>query len=101
MSTLHFQKNNFAPDIAPALRFAEKWGIQDDSERETVIENATTSELKQIGSCLDSIDDGILTAWLTGPESTRKPLSPEYLAITCLLMAVHSAKVQLRKRGTT
>lgn len=84
-------------DIAPAILFAQQWGIGDDFDREEAVSNATTEELEALAHCLDQIDDATLVAWLTGPESRKSPPSAEYLAITNLTMAVHSAKAKLRK----
>jgi hypothetical protein len=86
------------PEIVPVLPFAEQWGVSDDYEREAAIENATTEELNKLAHCLDQVDDGVLTSWLTGPESREQTPTDEYLAVTCLTMAVHSAKVKLKKR---
>ncbi|MFA5190414.1 MAG: hypothetical protein WC740_06800 [Verrucomicrobiia bacterium] len=89
---------NVPPGIAIALPFAEKWGIGDDSEREAAIEKADLKELEEIAHCLDDVDDAVLSGWLTGPESQRASISSEYVAVTCLTMAVHSARAKLKKR---
>jgi len=87
------------PELASILPFAQRWGIGDDVDRETALNGATTKELAEISSCLNGVDNQLLVNWLTGSESQRRPPSDEYLAITCLLMAVQSAKVKLKKRS--
>lgn len=78
---------------------AEKWGIGDDFEREAAISNASKAELEALVHCIDEVSDGDLFGWLSGPESFDANPSPEYLAITCLTMAIDSAKLKLRQRG--
>ncbi len=95
----HLDERMVPRDIAPVLPAAERWGIADDCEREEAIRSASFEELEQIAHCLDGIEDAILVGWLTGPESERAPPSEEYLAITCLTMAVHSAKAKLKKHA--
>lgn len=90
--------NNVPAWLGPLIPVAGDWGIVDDFEREAAIRNATTEELERLAHCLDQTDDGVLTGWLTGPESSNQIPTDEYIAVTCLTMAVHSAKVTLSKR---
>ena len=76
--------DNVPSELLPALSYAEKSGISDDLEPAMGIENATIADIETLSHCLDTIDDSMLTGWLTGTESNRKPLSLEYVAITCL-----------------
>lgn len=85
-------------ELRSLLPWAERWGIGDDGYREEAIESATTDDLAALARCLDDVPDETITNWLTGPDSRAKPLSAEYLAITCLTMAVHSAKASLKRR---
>jgi len=78
---------------------AEKWGIGDDFEREAVISNASKAELEALAHCIDEISDADLYGWLSGPDSFNENPSPEYLAFTCLTMAIDSAKLKLRRLG--
>ena len=89
--------NNVPPDLRPVIPFAEKWGISDDYDREETISNASREELAAIASSFDNVDNEVLTGWLTGPESKREHLSQEYVAFTNLTMAIHSAKLKLKK----
>lgn len=99
MNADHLSAEKVPSEFASILSYAERWGIQDDIDRETAIEEATQEELADVASCLDSIDDGILVAWLTGPESRKSPIAKEHVAITCLTMAVQSAKAEIKRRN--
>jgi hypothetical protein len=90
---------NVPPELALVLPHAEKWGIGDDIERELAIENAPTDQLYRLAQCLDQVEDAALVSWLTGAESQKQPLTAEYVAVTCLTMAVQSAKSELRRRA--
>jgi len=77
---------------------AEKWGLGDDIERELAVSNASQQDLELLVRCLDHVSDADLYGWLSGPESFSTNPSSEYLAITCLTMAIDSAKLKLRTR---
>lgn len=98
MNRKQLDPNNLPPAFSSLIPCAERWGIGDDIEREMAIENATAGDLNTLAHCLDDIDDQQLVEWLNGSESGRKPLTPEYIAITSLTMAVQSAKSELRRR---
>jgi hypothetical protein len=83
--------------LALLLPMAEKWGIGDDFEREAAVTNASRQELESLVHCIDDISDADLYGWLSGPESFNPNPSQEYLAITCLTMAIDSAKLKLQK----
>jgi hypothetical protein len=86
---------NVPPGLIPLLPWAEKWGIGDDYDRETAVSEASKTELESLVHGIDgfSIDD--LYGWLAGPESFNTNPSPEYTALTCLTMAIDSAKLKL------
>ena len=88
---------NVPKALAPLLPMAEKWGIGDDFEREDTISRASRQELEMLIHCIDSISDEDLYGWLAGPESFSRKPSEEYLAVTCLTMAIDSAKLKLPK----
>ena len=79
------------------LGWAEKWGIGDDFEREALIEKASPEELERLVHSIDDVSDDDLFGWLAGPESFSDHPSQEYLAITCMTMAIDSAKVRLKR----
>ena len=82
--------------LVPLLPMAEKWGISDDYEREEAISQASSDELLTLVHCIDDISDQELFGWLGGPESHSAEPSAVYLAITCLTMAIDSAKAKLK-----
>ena len=73
------------------IHLAERWGIADDLIREDCIEKAAPSELQEILKFGD-VYDAVLTDWLAGPESENPAPSDEYVAFTCLGMALDSAQ---------
>lgn len=83
--------------LAPLIPMAEKWGIGDDVERDEMVKNASNAELDELVHCIDPITDDDLYGWLSGPESFNPEPTDEYLAITCLTMAIDSAKMRLHK----
>ena len=78
---------------------AEKWGVGDDCEREELLQNATKEELELLVHSIDEISDEDLYGWLGGPEAKNQCPTQEYLAMTCLAMAIDSAKVKIKKRA--
>ena len=89
--------NNVSAALIPLLPLAEKWGIGDDFERENAIRNASREELEALVHSIDDVSDDDLFGWLSGPESYSSNPTPEYLAFSCLTMAIDSAKVKLKK----
>lgn len=83
-------------EIVPILPMAERWGVADDFEREHALQNASIADLHDLVACLDTIDPELLSDWLCGSESYATKPSEEYIAVTCLTMAVESAKLRLR-----
>ncbi len=92
----------FNPDNVPCqlirlLPMAQKWGIGDDLEREEAVANASEQELESLVHSIDNVSDEDLYGWLAGPLADSDDPTPEYLAITCLTMAIDSAKLKLQK----
>ena len=94
---MKLNQNNVPSELHSIIHLAEKWGIGDDYDREQAISDASRQELECVAHCLDNIENAVLAGWLIGPESKREPLSQEYLAFTNLTMAVHSAKLEIKK----
>ena len=90
---------NIPEKITPLLTYAEAWGIGDDYQRERKVADASDSELIDLVHCIDSIDKQALFEWLEGAESYQANPSNEYLAFTCLTMAIESAKIKIKDRG--
>jgi hypothetical protein len=94
---MKLRPENVPHSLLHLLPLAEKWGIGDDFEREEAINNASKEELIFLIHSIDDISDEDLFGWLAGKESINPNPSPEYIAITCLTMAIDSAKVKLKR----
>ena len=88
---------NVPEALEPLLPVAELWGIEDDFEREEALENANQDDLERLVHSIDEIDDGDLYGWLAGDLVDCESPSDEYIALTCLTMAIDSAKIKLSK----
>jgi hypothetical protein len=80
------------------LPLAERWGVGDDYEREALVSEAATSELEALVSAVDAVPDEAPYGWLAGRESRSDRPTQEYVAVTCLTMAVASARLELGRR---
>lgn len=87
--------------VASLIPLAERWGIGDDLERDDAVRTASPEELQVLATCLSSVDSDALFAWLEGPESYASDPSAEYVALTCLTMAIDKAKMLLKKRASS
>jgi hypothetical protein len=88
--------------LRPLLPVAEKWGIGDDFEREAAVDAASPQELEALVHSIDAITDDDLYGWLAGPESYNPQPTQEYIALTCLTMAIDAAMVRLKSlRGSS
>jgi hypothetical protein len=94
---MRLSAKNVPAALVPLLPMAEKWGIGDDFEREEALAKASREELEEVVHSIDEISDDDLFGWLSGEESFNPKPSEEYLAITCLTMAIDSAKMKLQK----
>jgi hypothetical protein len=83
--------------MADLIPLAERWGIADDIERSRAINGADRNALEELIHCLDAVDIRELEEWLVGLESYREQPSQEYIAMTCLTMAIEQARLRLRK----
>jgi hypothetical protein len=85
-------------ELQPFIPYAEKYGETDIDVRERLVENAAIEELHQLAAtwevCIGPISD-----WLAQPEVRAKPTSDEYLAFTCLILAVDAARWRLENPG--
>ena len=72
--------------LRPLIPLAEKWGISDDILRGDFLAAATAAEIDELKKAVTQQID-LLEEWLTGPDARARPLSPEYLAFTNMLMA--------------
>jgi hypothetical protein len=89
-------------DVPTALRglipLAVRWGIGDDYERTESVKTASTAELRALVQAIDRSDPLVWDEWLIGPAASSPDPSAEYLAFTCLLMAVDQARLELARR---
>jgi hypothetical protein len=88
---------NVPAGLRTLIPLAEKWGISDDFDREIALRNASAEELMELVKSLKNIYVAELSDWLSGPEATNEKISDEYVAFTCLTMAIDSAKLKLKK----
>jgi len=88
--------NNVPAALIPLLPMAGKWGISNDFERELAVKSASPEELAFLVRCIDNVTDEELFGWLSGSASYDPDPSTEYLVMTCLTMAIDSAKVRLK-----
>jgi len=83
---IHLDPDKVPDPLRTLIPLAEKWGISDDMFRMDAVEKASSDELAELKRMVVSHED-LLLAWLTGPESQREKLTPEFLAFTNMLMA--------------
>ena len=103
------QANALPSEVLPDLRMvipetvkvllplADLWGVGDDYERAAMVDGAPLGELRTMVAAVDAVPDDDLCGWLAGPESHSSHPSPEYVAITCLIMAADHARLRLRR----
>lgn len=93
---------NLKPDNVPKpliqlLPMAEKWGIEDDFDREEALAGACQNDLEELVHSIDNVTDEDLYDWLAGDLAEDANPSAEYVALTCLTMAIDSAKLKLAR----
>jgi hypothetical protein len=76
------------------LGLARRWGIGDDGYRSQAVARASPSQLRALVAAVDGVDDPAWD-WLVGPEAARESPLPEYLALTCLIMAYDEGRLRL------
>jgi hypothetical protein len=94
---MKLNQENVPKPLRPLLPIAERWGIGDDFDREAAVAKASRSELESLVRCIDGISDDDLFGWLSGAQAMNPSPSAEYVAITCLVMAIDSAKLKLKR----
>src|SRR5262249_18272714 len=82
------------------ITLAQRWGHSDDGMRSEVVDGATPEELDELLTLLDAdkSDWDTLHAWLAGAEA-KAPPTEEYVAFTCLTMALDLAEVRRKQIG--
>lgn len=100
MTKSHLNPDNVPVQLLGLITLAERWGIPDDVYRTDAVELATVEQLGVLAGCFGDADQSeALSDWLTGPQSTSPSPSREYIAFTCLTMAMDHARVRLEKQG--
>jgi len=89
---------NIPKEFQYLKEYAEEWGITDDGYRAEKIENANKEELQELVNLLRNLDDDNMDAWLAGDESYSENPSAEYIAYSCLMIAMQRAGIELSKR---
>ena len=92
MARINTEKVPF--ELRPYVAYAEKWGEQDTGARNQLVKNASIEELHDLASIWE-ICIGPISNWLAEPEIRAKPTTDEYVAFTCLILAVSSARKRL------
>jgi hypothetical protein len=73
-------------DLHPLIPYAEFWGIDDDFDREALVDAAPPGVVANLCAVVvqnnDAFDD-----WLAGAEANDPEPSPEYCAFTTMRMA--------------
>jgi hypothetical protein len=90
--------NNVPEALRKLIPIAERWGISDDFEREAALESAFPEDLELLIHSIDAVSDEDLFGWLAGQESFSLQPSEEYIALTCLTIAIDSAKIKRVRR---
>ena len=75
----------------------EKWGIEDDGERDNFIFNSSNDQLLELVQNFSDDDADKLNKWLTDPEQI-KMCTPEYLKYSAFFMAYEYAEALLKSR---
>ena len=87
-------------DLRDLIPLAEEWGIGDDHDRATKVEQASDDALQELIEAVAGAPDA-LWDWLAGPESSSATPSREDVAMTDLTQAADLARVILRQRQSS
>ncbi len=67
------------------IPLAERYGISDDLERETLLMQSTEAERRHLKEAVRD-QDAELDLWLAGPAASGPNYSPEYIAFSAMRM---------------
>jgi hypothetical protein len=68
------------------IPMAERFGISDDLIREDLMAKTPAADVNELRRIVQENQE-LLEMWLTGPASNERPISAEYVAFTCMMMA--------------
>src|SRR5581483_2270719 len=80
------------------IPLTERWGEPDDGLRESVVRQATITDLKELVNSVAAAPEEF-DAWLVGEVSYSKTPSDEYVAFSALMLAYEFAKLLLARRA--
>ena len=69
------------------IPLAEQFGVADDLIREDVVAKTSPAEVAAARAAVMALDH-VFDEWLAGPEADGPKFSDEYIAFSCLRMAV-------------
>lgn len=87
-------RNRVPRQLYSLIPLLDEWAIADDLDRSLKVQDATTEQLQDLITQVDTADQEMLYGWLSGPESRDPVPSAEYMAFTCLTMAADEARVR-------
>ena len=86
------------PALRPLIPMAERYGIGDDLVREDVVEQAAIADLAALTAAYEPHEQDF-DEWLGGADAASTSFSDEYVAFTCLRMAVDGASRRLEQES--
>jgi hypothetical protein len=89
-SSIRLDPRHVPEGLRHLIPMAERFGVSDDLIRQDVVARTSSSDLHQLQLAVLACDDE-LDAWLAGPEAELECPTDEYIAFTCLRMAVDGA----------
>ena len=90
-------KENIPISLHHLIPLAEKWGIGDDGDRDTMVHDSNNNELVELTNSITDSDADALDKWFCSPEMLAKP-TEEYLKFSNFFMAFEYAQSILKNR---
>jgi hypothetical protein len=72
------------------------WGIGDDFDRASKLDESDTDSLRRLVAAVDALPDSVWD-WLAGPEAESANPSEEYICVTDITMAADVARIRLKR----
>ena len=94
-------ENQIPPSLHHLIPLAEKWGIEDDGDREEILEASSNEELIELIDFIDTLPKNALTDldnWFLNPKLVKEP-SFEYLKFSAYFLSFQLAKIILKDRN--
>ena len=90
-------KKNIPKSLHHLIPLAEKWGIEDDGDRDNLVFNATEGELRLLTNPIQNLNSDVLNEWFCNPILIKQP-TVEYLKYSALFMAFEYAKSIIKNK---